>query len=110
VQWDQRPFRWAALALAALWVVQLIPRKYTEDVIGRLPHADPIHAALYVILVPTHFYVLLATFVLQLHLLHLASGLTTGEALNRFVRNSPMLVRDWLRDLLAPGTVSRYPR
>jgi Glycosyltransferase family 87 len=110
VQWNQPPFRWAALALGGLWGLELIPRKYTEDVIARLPHADPFQAALFVILVPTHFYILLATFGLQLHLLHLASGSTTRDALDRFVRNSPMLVGDWLTDLLAARTVSRDGR
>jgi hypothetical protein len=110
VQWSHPPFRWAAAALGGLWVLELIPRHYTEDVISRLPHADPVHAALFVILVPTHFYILLGTFVLQLHVLHLASGSTTRDAVDRFVRNSPMLLGDWLRDLLAVRPVSRYER
>jgi hypothetical protein len=110
VQWSPGPFRWAALALVGLWVSELIPRKYTENVISRLPRTDAFHAALFVIVVPTHFYILLATFVLQLHLLRLASGRTTFEAIRRFLRNSPMLLRDWLMDLLAARTLSRQER
>jgi hypothetical protein len=108
VQWTLPPYRWTALALAGLWVLELIPRHYTEPLVWRhLSQTDPLQSALIVILAPTHFYILLATFVLQLHVLHLASGRPTFQTLGRFLRNSPTLVGEWLKDLLAVRTFAR---
>jgi hypothetical protein len=93
--------RVVASALFALWVFQLIPRHYIEPLFWRhLSHTDPVQSALLVVLAPTHFYVLLATFALQLHVLHILSGSTTAQALRRFLRNWPTLLQAWLRDSL----------
>ena len=69
-----------------------------------------IQLLLLVALAPTHFYILLATFVLQLNILRLTSGSTTVEALNSFVRNCPTLLRDWLKEVLAIRTFSHPNR
>lgn len=102
VDWRQRRFQWAVVMLCALWIGELIPRHYTEPFIWRaFSWSGPLETPLRVVLTPTHFYILLVTFVLQLHILHLESGVTTFEAARRFVLNSPMLVGDWLKDLVA---------
>jgi hypothetical protein len=111
VPWSDRRFQWAALALFGVWFLELVPRNYTEPFLSRhLPPTDPAASALRVILMPTHFYILLATFLLQLYVLRLASGSTTLEALRRFVLNAPTLLQDWLRDLFAMRTVARHER
>jgi hypothetical protein len=108
VSWSDRRFQWAALALFGLWCLELIPRHYTEPFLSRhLSRTDALGTVLLVLLTPTHFYILLATFLLQLYVLHLASGSTTVEAVGRFVRDSPMLLQDWLKDVFAVRTVTR---
>lgn len=110
VEWNQGAFRWVTLVLVGLWVSELVPRSYTEPFFWQhLSQTDRFQAALLVILAPTHFYILLTTFVLQLHVLHLASGSTTLEALHRFVRNSPTLLGDWFKDLVAVRTSAGNP-
>jgi hypothetical protein len=107
VGWRQARFRWTGVALAGIFLAELVPRAYTEPFFWRhLSTTDPFQVVLLTVFSPTHFYILLATFLLQLHILSLISGTTTLTALQRFARDSPMLVRDWLRDLFAVRSIA----
>jgi hypothetical protein len=108
VPWRDSAYRWAVVGLLVLWVLELVPRSRTEPLVwANLSRTDPYQSALIVVLAPTHFYILLCAFLLQLHVLHLISGNTTFESARRFVWNSPTLVVEWLKDLFAMRGVAR---
>jgi hypothetical protein len=99
VTWTRPPFRMAAVALLGLWALELIPRHYTEEFFWRRSHTSSVTADLFVTLAPTHFYILLGTFALQLHVLALASSRPTVVAVRRFIRDCPVLAWEWFKDL-----------
>jgi hypothetical protein len=102
VRWNEPPALWGALGLAAVWFAELVPRNMIEPHIwANLDKTDPLQTVALVLLAPTHFYILLATFVLQLYFIRLASGRPTSESLSRLVREGPMLVVDCFKDLFA---------
>jgi hypothetical protein len=102
VKWQTFPAMWATLGLLAVWFAELVPRSLTENRIAQLlDRNDPAQTLLLVLLLPTHFYILLATFVLQIYVLRLASGHTIGESMSRLVREGPMIVADCFKELLA---------
>jgi hypothetical protein len=106
VRWSEPPALWGAVGLAAVWFGELVPRNMIEPHIwANLDKTDPLQTVVLVLLAPTHFYILLATFVLQLYVLRLASGHTTSESMSRLVREGPMLVVDCFKELFA---VRRY--
>jgi hypothetical protein len=108
VEWTRPPYLWATVLVCGIWVAELIPRSLTEPFIwNALSLSGPLQAPLRVLLGPTHFYILLATFVLQLYVLNLSAGSTTLASVQRFVLNSPTLVVEWFRDAFAFVTAKR---
>lgn len=110
VDWSKQPYRWAAALLLAIWIAELVPRHYTEPFIwNAFSRTGPLETPLRVLLTPTHFYILLATFILQLHLLHLLAGTSVIRSVQHFVRNFPILLWDWMKDVAKLGTTAREP-
>jgi hypothetical protein len=102
VEWRKSPAWWATLGLFAVWFAELVPRSLIENRIWQfLDRTDPLQTLLLVVLAPTHFYILLGTFVLQLYVLRLASGHTISESISRLLRDGPMIVADCFKELLA---------
>jgi hypothetical protein len=102
------PYIWIAIALCGIWFMELVPRSFVEPFFwANLSKTDRFQSALLVFLAPTHFYILLATFLLQVYVLRLESGTSVIAAVQRFVRNSPMLIADLLKDLVGVRTVAR---
>ncbi|HEX8966527.1 MAG TPA: glycosyltransferase family 87 protein, partial [Chloroflexota bacterium] len=99
VAWTQAPFRLAVVALLVVWAVELLPRRY-EDFFWDRIHTGSISADLFVSLAPGHFYILLATFALQLYVLGIASNTSFGVAVRNFTRHAPLLAQEWLTDAL----------
>jgi hypothetical protein len=107
VEWSVRPFIWVAIAVAGIWFLELVPRSLVEPRIwASFSKTDPYQSALIVLLAPTHFYILLATFVLQVYVLTIESGSSLMTAVSRFVRTSPTLVGDLLKDLFTGRRVA----
>ena len=100
VEWSVKPFLWVALGVAGLWFFELVPRSIIEPRIwGAFDSTDPLQSALIVFLAPTHFYILLFTFVLQVYVLRLEAKEPLLTSVRRFVMNSPRLVGELLKDL-----------
>jgi hypothetical protein len=111
--WRERPYLWIAAAVAALWFWELVPRSLVEPRIwqafapaGSPMSANRLQTALIVLLAPTHFYILLGTFALQVYVLRHESGRPLLESVGRFVRNSPALVGEWFKDFAALRTAT----
>jgi Glycosyltransferase family 87 len=102
VRWRELPALSGTLGLTAVWFAELVPRSLIEPHIwANLDGTDPLQTVLLVLLAPTHFYILLGTFALQLYVLRLASGHKTSESMSHLVKNGPMLVVDCFKELFA---------
>ncbi len=107
VRWSEPPALWATFGLAAVWFAELVPRGMIEPRIWQhLDRTEPVQTVLLVLLAPTHFYILLATFLLQLYVLRLVSGHATSVSMSRLVREGPALVVDCFKELLAVRRLS----
>ena len=108
VRWTESPARWGTVGLVAVWFAELVPRSLIEPHIwANLDKTDPVQTVFLVILAPTHFYILLATFVLQLFLLRVASGQTTAVSMSRLVREGPRLVVDCITEMFTGTTLKQ---
>jgi Glycosyltransferase family 87 len=107
--WQRGRFGIASFVLLGLWMFELVPRSTIENFFwSRIDPAQPLMAAVYVTLAPSRFYLLVAVFLLQLHVLSRASGIGTRQAVAHLVRNCPSLAWEWLTDL--GGALKPAPR
>jgi len=84
-----------------------VPRSLIEPRIWRLlSSTEPVQTLFLVVLSPTHFYILLGTFLLQLYVLRLVSGRKTSASMSRLVREGPMLAAGCVKELFAMGALS----
>jgi hypothetical protein len=89
--------RGLALGLTVLWLLLLLPR-HTNGELWQHVTSAPMLLDLLITVAPA-MLILVATFLLQLRVMRLASGVSTIDNTVFLVRNSPGLAADWLKDL-----------
>jgi len=96
--WKGSFVRRAALATAAIWILLIGPAEVWEYAVDPGVSGTSRLADLYVVLAPAYLWVTVAAFVLQLVVVARARGLRVLPAVQETVRQTPVLLRDWVRD------------